>query len=162
MPDAGVTVEIEGLDKLIKKLEKLGQLSKVHSGIRAAGRMLKGLMTKYPPQTAANVPAGPGSSWYQRGKGSWYWRIRDNQKVPGKKKSERLETKWSTKYDKAKFELQTGTNVSYSKFVQGPKGTQAKALKKIGWKGIDVVSKEQTPRIQEMVYQAVKRAIESV
>ena len=52
--------------------------------------------------------------------------------------------------------------MSYSKFVQGPKGTQAKALKRIGWKGIDVVAKEQTNLIAEDVYKAVKRAIERV
>ena len=162
MPDTGLTVEIEGLEELIKKLEKLGKMNTLHSAIQASGRLLKGLMTKYPPGTAANVPAGPGSSWYKRGTGSFYWRIRDNAQVSYGKKSEVLSSKWASKYDKGKFEVQIGTNVSYSKFVQGPKGTQSKALKKIGWKGIDVVSKEQTNRIAEDVYKAVKRAIETV
>ena len=161
MPESGVTVEFEGLDELIKKLEKLGKLDKVHAGIRAAGIYIKGLMTKYPPSTAANVPAGPGSSWYKRGTGSFYWRIGDNAKVPYGKKSEVLKSKWASKYDKNKFEVQIGTNVSYAKFVQGPKGTQSKALKKIGWRGIDVVAKKETKRVQEYVYAAVKRAIES-
>ena len=154
-----VTVEIEGLDELIKKLEKLGRLDKVHSAIKQGGVYLKGLMTKYPAETAANRPAGPGSSWYERSKGGFYWRVRDNNKVQTSS-SERLDTGWAIKYDKARYEAQIGTNVSYAKYVEGPKGTQAKALKRIGWKGIDVVSKEETPRIQEMVYQAIKRAVE--
>ena len=161
MPESGVTVDIEGLDELIKKLEKLGRLDKIHPGMIAAGRYLKGLMTVYPAETAANVPAGPGSRWYQRGKGSFYWRIRDNAHKSYGKKSEVLSSKWASKYDKNRFEAQIGTNVSYAKFVQGPKGTQAKALKKIGWKGIDVVADKETKRVQEYVYLAVKRAIES-
>jgi hypothetical protein len=115
-------------------------------------------MTKYPPGTAANLAAGPGSHWYKRGTGSFYWRIKDNKKM-SYGGSEVLSSKWTSKYDKNRFESQIGTNVSYSKFVQGPKGTQAKALKKIGWKGIDVVAKDETKRVQEYVYQAVKRAI---
>lgn len=159
MPESGITIEVEGMDELIKKLEKLGQLDKVRAGLRAAGVYLKGLMTKYPPATEANIPAGPGSHWYKRGTGSFYWRIRDNAKVSYGKKSEVLSSKWASKYDKNKFEVQIGTNVSYAKFVQGPKGSQAKALKKIGWKGIDVVAKDETKRVQEYVYEAVRRAI---
>ena len=159
MPDSGVTMEIEGMEELIKKLEELGKMSKVHAGIRAAGMYVKGLMTVYPDETAANLPAGPGSHWYKRGTGSFYWRIRDNAKVSYGKKSEVLSSKWTSKYNKSKFEAVIGTNVSYAKFVQGPKGTQSKTMKKIGWKGVDVVAKEETKRVQEYVFDAVRRAI---
>ena len=162
MPESGVTVEIEGLDELIKKLGNLSKLRKVHAGIRAAGMYVKGKIAKYPPSTAANLPAGPGSHWYKRGTGSFYWRIRDNAKVSYGAKSENLGKKWTSKYDRNKFEGQIGTNVSYAKFVQGPKGTQAKHMGKIGWERIDTVAKKETKRVQEYVYQAVKRAIETV
>ena len=158
MPE-GVEVKIEGMDELIKKLDKLGKMSTVHAGMKGAGMMLKGLMTVYPPKTAANFPDGPGSSWYQRGKGSLYWRIRDNARVSYGKKSEVLSSKWTSKYSESKTEAIIGTNVSYSPFVQGPKGTQSKTMANIGWRGVDTVANEQLPRIQEELFAAVKRAI---
>ena len=158
MPE-GVEVKIEGMDELIKKLDKLGKMSTIHAGMKAAANILKGLMTVYPDETAANFPDGPGSSWYQRGKGSLYWRIRDNARVSYGKKSEVLSSKWTMKYNESKSEATIGTNVSYAKFVQGPKGTQAKAMAKIGWRGVDVVANKELPRIQEMLFAAVKRAI---
>ena len=91
-------------------------------------------------------------------------KLRSAGKVPAVfygKKSEVLSSKWASKYDKNKFELQIGTNVSYSKFVQGPKGTQAKALTKIGWKGIDVVATEEKKKVAKYVFDAVKRAIDA-
>ena len=122
MPDAGVTVEIEGLDELIKKIDELGKLRKVHAGIRAGALHVKGKIAKMPSSTKANVPSGPGSHWYKRGTGSMYWRIRDNAKVSYGAKSENLSKKWTTKYNKAKFEAKVGNNASYAIFVQGPKG----------------------------------------
>ena len=158
MPE-GVEVKIEGMDELIKKLDDLGKMSTIHAGMKAAANILKGLMIVYPAHTAANMPAGPGSHWYKRGTGSFYWRIRDNAKVSYGKKSEVLKSKWTSKYDQYKFEAIIGNNVSYSPFVQGPKGTQAKAMAKIGWQGVDTVANKELPRIQEMLFAAVKRAI---
>ena len=159
MPD-DVTVDIIGLDEAIKKLEKLGKMNTLHAAIRAEGERISGLMTVYPASTAANVPAGPGSSWYKRGTGSFYWRIKDNAQVSYGKKSEVLKTSWASKYNNLKFEAKIGTDTSYAKYVQGTKSTQAKALKNIGWKGIDVVAKKETKKVGEMVFRAVKRAID--
>ena len=151
MPDTGATIEIQGMDELIKKLDDLKKMSKVHAGIRAAGMYIKGKIAIYPPATAANQP-GSGS-WYQRGWGTRY------AGGGGKQTSEQLGKKWTSKYNKGKFEAVIGTNVSYAKFVQGPKGTQAKAMAKIGWTSIDTVAKEETKRVQEYVFEAVRRAI---
>ena len=151
MPDSGVTMEIEGMEELIKKLEELGKMSKVHAGMQGAGRYIKGLMTVYPDETAANQP-GSGS-WYQRGWGVRY------AGGGGKQTSEQLDKKWTSKYNKSKFEAVIGNNASYARFVQGPKDTQAKAMAKIGWKSIDTVAKEETKRVQEYVFDAVRRAI---
>jgi phage gpG-like protein len=163
MPD-GATIEIKGLDELVKKLDDLSKLKAVHAGIKAAAVHVKGKIAKYPPKTAANRPSGPGSHWYERGKGSMYWRIRDNAKVSYGKKSEDLASGWAIKYNKSKFEAVVGNNVSYAVFVQGPKKgpkgkRQSKHMARIGWKSVDTVSKEETKRVQEYVFDAVMRAI---
>ena len=156
MPDPGATITIEGMDELIAKLEKLGKLSTVHSGMKAGGVHVKGMMTIYPPETIANSPSNPSGQWYQRGWGVRY------KGGGGRQTSEVLDSKWTMKYNKARFEAIIGNNASYARFVQGPKGTQAKALERIGWKGVDKVAKEETKRVQEFVFDAVRRAINTV
>jgi phage gpG-like protein len=78
--------------------------------------------------------------------------------------SEDLDKKWTMKYDKNKFEAVVGNNASYAVFVQGPKqggkgSRQAGHMARIGWKSIDTVAQEETKRVQELVYDAVRRAI---
>ena len=159
MADSGVTMEIKGMDELIKKLEELGKMSKVHAGMKAAMIHLKGKVNTYPDKTEANVPKHfVGGRWYER---SWGSKRFTKKGVKGPKTSERLDTAWTTSYDKVKFEAVIGNDASYAKYVQGPKGTQAKAMKRIGWKGIDVVSNEETKRVQEYVFDAVMRAIKA-
>lgn len=153
MPDTGATIEIEGLDELIRKLDDLGKLSKVHAGLKAAALYLKGRIAIYPPATIANSPSNPSGQWYQRGWGVRY------KGGGGRQTSEQLGQKWTTKYDSNKFEATVGNNASYARFVQGPEETQARHMKRIGWKGVDVVAKEETKRVQEYVFDAVKRAI---
>jgi phage gpG-like protein len=156
-----VVVEIEGLDELIRKLDDVAQLRKVHAGIRAAGMYVKGKIAIYPPATIANSPNNPSGQWYQRG-----WGIR-YKGGGGRQTSENLGKKWTSKYDKRKFEAVVGNNASYAVFVQGPKqggkgARQAKHMANIGWKSIDTVAKEETKRVQEYVFEAVRRAIASV
>lgn len=152
MPDTGATIEIEGLDELVRKLDDLAKLTKVHAGMEAAALYLKGKIAIYPPATIANSPSNPSGQWYQRGWGVRY------KGGGGRQTSEQLGQKWTTKYDKSKFEAVVGNNASYARFVQGPKGTQAKAMARIGWKGVDSVASEETKRVQEYVIEAVMRA----
>jgi phage gpG-like protein len=157
MPDTGVTMEIKGLDELTRKLKDLKQMRKVHAGIRAAGIYVKGKLAQYPDATAANQPKKVGG-WYQRGFG---WKFASGRTL---QVSEQLGKKWTSKYDKAKFESVIGNNASYAVFVQGPKkgskgSRQASHMAKIGWESIDDVAKNETKRVQEYVFEAVRRAI---
>ena len=156
MPE-GVEIKIEGMDELIKKLDDLGKMSTLHAGMKAAANILKGQMIVYPAKTEANIAKNfIGGRWYQRGWGSkWFTR----KGIKGIQSSEDLKKSWSSKYDQAKFEAIIGTDTSYAKYVQGPKGTQAKAMAKIGWQGVDTVANKELPRIQEELFKAVKRAI---
>jgi hypothetical protein len=155
MPE-GATIEIEGLDELIRKLDDLKQLRKVHAGLKGAALHVKGKIAKYPRESKANFPAGPGSSWYERNKGSWYWRVRDNVKKQYGN-SEMLGKSWAIKYNQSKFEAIVGNDTSYGPFVQGAE--QASFHKRRKWKTVDTVAKEETKRVQEYVFEAVRRAI---
>ena len=155
---SGATIEIEGLDELIRKLDDLKQLRKVHAGIQAAALYVKGKIAQYPDKSSANFPSGPGSSWYERNKGTWYWRKRDNTKV-NYGNSEMLGKSWTIKYNQSKFEAIVGNDTSYGIFVQGSK--QASFHKRRKWKTVETVAKEETRLVQKYVFDAVRRAIQS-
>ena len=143
------------MDELIKKLDKLGKMKPVHAAMKGAAVHVKGMMTVYPAKTIANSPGNPRGQWYERGWGVRY------KGGGGRQTSERLDSSWSFKYDASRTEATIGTNVSYAKYVQGPKGTQAKALQRIGWKGVDVVAAAETKRVQEYIFAAVMRAVKA-
>jgi hypothetical protein len=159
-----VTVEIEGLEELIRKLEKLGRLDKVHAGIRSAGMYIKGLMTVYPAQTHIPLSAVGGFKT-DKSRRYFFWALKKGIiDVPYRRGqssgSEALGRKWTSKYNRNKFESVIGNNATYARLVMG--GKQTKMMKMIGWKTVDKVAKEETKKVGEMVFRAVKRAIESV
>ena len=161
MPDTGVTMEIEGMDEAIKKLEDLKQLRKVHAGMRAAGMYVKGKIATYPARKHISIASLGG--WKSDKQRKWFFaNLRAGTiDVPYRRGispgSEALGRKWTSKYDKSKFEGVIGNNASYARLVQGDQQTEM--MKRIGWKGVDVVAKEETKRVQEYVFEAVRRAI---
>jgi phage gpG-like protein len=161
MPDTGATIEIQGLDELVKKLDDLKQLRKVHAGIRAAGMYVKGRLAKYPRRKRVKISEIGG--WASEKQRRWFfWALKEGKiEVPYRRGispgSEDLASKWTSKYDKNKFEAVVGNNASYARFVMGDK--QTKMMKRIGWKTVETVSKEETKRVQEYVFDAVMRAI---
>ena len=164
MPESGVTVEIEGLDELIKKLDNLSQLRKVHAGIRAAGMHVKGKIATYPPQKHIPISAVGGFKT-DKSRRWFFWALSKGKiDVPYRRGvspgSEDLANKWTSKYDKNRFEGTIGNNASYARLVMG--GKQTKMMKMIGWKTVEKVAKEETKRVGEYVFEAVKRAIETV
>ena len=160
MPD-GVTIEIKGLDEAVRKLENLTQLRKVHAGIRAAGMYLKGKMAIYPARKHISIASLGG--WKSDKQRKWFFaNLRAGTiDVPYRRGvspgSETLGKKWTSKYDKNKFQAEVGNNASYARLVMGEKQTEM--MKRIGWKKVDVIAKEETKRVQEYVIDAVRRAI---
>jgi hypothetical protein len=159
----GATIEIQGLDELIKKLDDLRQLRKVHAGIRAAGMYVKGKIATYPRYMRGSIPlsavGGFKSDKHRRG---FFAKLNAGEiEVPYRRGqspgSEDLANKWTSKYDQNKFEAVVGNNASYARFVQGDK--QTKMMKMIGWQTVDQVAEKETKRVQEYVFEAVKRAI---
>jgi len=156
-----VTIEIKGLDELVKKLSDLGQLSKVHAGIQAAGMYLKGKLAVYPPRKRVTIASLGG--WKSEKQRRWFFAALREGKIevpyrrgssPG---SEDLANKWTSKYDQSKFEAVVGNNASYARFVMGDK--QSSMMKVIGWKTVETIATDETKRVQEYVFDAVKRAI---
>jgi len=71
MPDGGTEIRIEGLNELIKKLDDVKQLRKVHAGIRAAGMYLAGKMKVYPPRKHITIASLGG--WKSDKQRRWFF-----------------------------------------------------------------------------------------
>ena len=161
MPDTGATIEIKGMDELVKKLDDLSKLRKVHAGFKAGLLYLKGKIATYPPQKHITIASLGG--WKSDKQRRWFFaNLRAGTiDVPYRRGqsegSEDLANKWAIKYDKSKFEGTVGNNASYARMVMGDK--QTKMMKMIGWKTVDTVAKDETKRVQEYVFEAVRRAI---
>ena len=143
MPE--VHIKIEGLDKVIAKLNKFPR--QIARNFGAAGSEsakdvilpTEGLQN-YPPMTAANEPPVP---YYIRGRGTQY----ATRNLMNSEKS--LGTKWVV--ERKGFSTVIGNPVSYAKWVHGEE--QAKAMAGIGWKKLFDTAKDKLKDIQK-VYQA--------
>jgi len=161
MPDTGATIEIEGLDELVRKLDDLAKLTKVHAGMEAAALYLKGKIARYPARK--NVSIADAGGWASDKQRRWFfWALNAGKiEVPYKRGSspgsEDMANKWTTKYDKGKFEAVVGNNASYARFVMGDK--QTKMMKLRDWRTVETVASAETKRVQEYVIDAVRRAL---
>ena len=146
-------IEIKGLGKLIKKINKLEKMDAVKAALKNAATMLAGEMAEYPPETAANRPPTP---FWIRGRGL--------QTASGNLyNSGNIANSW----EKAKptirnkgFTVAIGSNVSYVRFVQSD-DDQAMAMKKIGWQTDQQVLDDNKDEVKAELADAINKIINS-
>ena len=123
-------VTVQGLNKLARKIEKLGGKRATTAKVNAMQRTvnhLRDVVAKYPPSTQANSPPGvSGYSWYQRGFGT--------KTVTGLAyaTSETLGRRWTDKVFPSGNQGEIGNNASYAVYVQD-REQQATFHKQRGW-----------------------------
>ena len=152
---ASAAIEIEGLDPLIKKLEKIGRLDALKAGMKVAAKHVKDKVEVYPPSSSANVPGGPGSHWYKRGTGGMYAYVGGGIKSYGN--SEKLGKRWTQKISRGGKRADIGNNVSYGLYVQGKE--QVSFHKERGWKSTDKVAKEEAAEVNKILAHAINKAL---
>src|SRR3990167_9510568 len=125
MPDNNIQIEVRGLDRILKALDKFpGQIQRYigQAGQESADRVIlptEGLK-KYPPAGAANQPPVP---YYIRGRGV-------QLSYGNRGNSERYGTQFYTQV--AGLKTTVGNRASYAKFLGGEQ--QAHAMGQKGWK----------------------------
>jgi hypothetical protein len=151
------TIRVEGLDKLIRKLEGLGKLGYLRAGIKAATAHVKGKVNKYPPSSEANSPKGPGGgSWYQRGYGSRW--IRRDGSQGGSKTSQTLGRRWTIRTENDGLTGIIGNNVTYSPFVHDKdKQTDFHAAR--GWMTTEKVAEQEAATVRKFIEAEIRKAI---
>jgi ABC-type Fe3+ transport system substrate-binding protein len=152
MPDV---IRIEGLDRLRRQIKRIEDLDGVANAMKAAAVHVKGKIAEYPPASEANDPAQ--RKWYERGYGP-KWRVISGA-IHGKKSSETLGRKWTTKAKDKGLTQVIGNNVSYGPFVQGDK--QAAFHKKRGWKTTEQIAEEEKDEVLKFVQAEIEKVLES-
>ena len=148
-------IEIEGLDPLIKKLEKIGRLDALKAGMKVASKHVYDKLRVYPPSSNANVPGGPGSHWYKRGTGGFYALVGGGISSYGG--SEKLGKRWTQKISRGGKRADIGNNVSYGPYVQGKE--QMGYHEERGWKSTDKVAKEEAGEVNKILAHAINKAL---
>ena len=145
-----VTIQIEGLDEVVNKLNTIEQFQGLETVMLAVGTHVKGKIDKYPQSTEANEPrsfvSGGKNSWYERGYGPRW--ARSDGGIGGRKTSETLGRKWTVNASHAQVVI--GNNVSYGPFVQDEE-EQASFHKRRGWKTVQQVAKEEEPTVRAFI-----------
>ncbi len=145
-----VTIQIEGLDAVVNKINTIEQFQGLETAMLAVGTHVKGKIDKYPQSTEANEPrsfvSGGKNSWYERGYGP-RWARKDGS-VGGRKTSKDMGRQWGVKASHAQVII--GNNVAYAPFVHD-EDEQASFHKRRGWKTIQQVAKEEEPTVRRFI-----------
>jgi len=141
-----VTVKVEGIEELEKKMGKL----KAHSFIRglmvAAANDLVTFTAPYP-----SAPPYGGKAWYERGFGS-RWRVKDGS-IHGRRTSENINQSWSVKAHGSRDAI-IKNEASYSGYVHD-KDKQVGFHAARGWRTLQDMWEKHTGEIVRKVADAI-------
>ena len=87
-----ITVRVEGIDRVQRTLGR-NITPVLQSVTMAVATEIHGKIAPYPPASAANMPGGPGSQWYERGYGPRWMTMRGQ--IRGRRTSQTLGRRWS-------------------------------------------------------------------
>lgn len=146
MPDNIVSIKVEGIDRIIKAIDKFPRKIASYmgqAGVESARKIIFPIegIKKYPPAGPWNQPPTP---YYIRGIGT-------QNKSRNTGKSERFGTQWYA--EKQNFSTEIGNRASYAKYLAGEEGTRVRWATSHGWKPLLATVKEKLGDITD-VYQA--------
>ena len=109
-----MTVTIEGLDRLARKLQRIGGNAILRKPMQKSVLHMHRVIAKYPPSTIANTPANFAvvGSYYKRGTGT----VLPSGHID--RTSERLGSGWTTRVLNDNTRGEIGNNTTYGKWVQ--------------------------------------------
>lgn len=155
---ADTSIKIEGLDKLVSRLRKVGGLAGVRAAIKGAAIHVLNRMKEYP--IARHAPQPFVSDKQRRG---FFWHLRQGDiEVPYRRgqspKSESLKHRWAMKIEDDGLTAIDGNNASYARLVQDEE-KQTRYHKTTGWATVQNVMKDERDLVTGMVIGAAKKAL---
>lgn len=149
-----VTIEIKGMEAIQRKLRDLQPREYAIGTMQASVALLKNEIAPYPPATAANSPMA--RRWYERGYGN-RWLRRDGS-IGGKRTSQTLGRRWTTKVEQQGMRGVVGNNVTYGPFVQSA-ARQTWYHKRTGWRTDEQAIQRVGPKIRDLWSRAIAKIL---
>lgn len=158
-----MTETIQGLDKLVRKIETLAEMKAVAGALLAAGAHISGQMKIYPPANRPTRKSVYGKSFVSdRQRRYFFWAKRKGLiQVPYRRGqspgSRNLKQQWTVAANESGLRVEIANSTPYGPLVQG-QGRQTLYAKAIGWQTDAQVLERERPR----VVQYLKSAIDDV
>lgn len=155
---ADVSIKVEGLDKLVARLRKVGSLAGVRAAIKGAAIHVLNRMKEYP--VARHAPQPFVSDKQRRG---FFWHLRQGDiEVPYRRGqspgSQSLKHRWAMKTEDDGLTAVVGNNASYARLVQDAE-KQTRYHTTTGWATVQGVMKGERDLVTGMIIGAAKRAL---
>ena len=156
----GASIKIEGLDKAIRKLERLGTMKPVERGLKVAAVDLKGKVAVYPPQKRMPQPFKTAKQ-----RRYFFWALGEGKiEVPYHRGispgSEALGRKSTWQVGRVKrLSITVGADVSYGPYVMD-RHRQSRYMKAKGWHTIQDVAEDNKGRVAKIIKQSIDKALE--
>ena len=138
-----MTVKIEGLDAILKKIDSLGKPDVFRPPMQQSVNYIKRAIKKYPPGSGAHRPQPFKTDKSRR----WFfWALNEGEiKVPYRR-TRSLGNKWTTTVSTDGRRGEIGNDVKYGPLVQD-ESRQTGYHKTTGWITIQTVAKREAPKI---------------
>jgi len=149
-----LTVKIEGLKQLERKLGRGNLQRAAAAALRRFSEHVKTRAIPYPPEGSYNRPGPYPHRWYQRHFGPRWARI--DGSVGGRNTSERLQQQWLSQ-SRGRWAAVVRNRASYSGYVMGEEQTHVHAGH--GWKRIDEIAQKEAAVWHRIFEQEIRRVI---
>ena len=155
-----MTIKIEGLDAIVKKIDSLGRAGVMKTPMRQSVSYIHRTIKKYPAGSKAHRPQPFKSDKSRR----WFfWALREGKiEVPYRRGqspgSEDLQQSWTTTVSADGRRGEVGTNTRYARLVQDA-SRQTGYHKTTGWRTIQDVAKKEAPKIVAFFKAAYDKAV---
>lgn len=137
MESEHLVVKVEGLEELLKRLDKSRMETVAKRVVSRLAEMIKAEAIPYPPEGPWNRPGGPGSRWYQRHFGP-RWMVKSGA-IHGRDTSEQMQKRWLVNV-KDSWRAYIGNTAKYSDYVMGTQ--QAAFHAQHGWRKLEDIARQ--------------------
>ena len=159
-----MTIQIEGMDELLKRITTIQQFRHVKASFRKAGVVLKGYISRYPGERHGRNPNLYGNSARaQRMRAGYFARLKSGEiDVPYRRGmssgSQKLGHSWTVTQPAGGFTTIIGTSVGYSPLVQD-ETRQAMYHKATGWVTVQRVETQHGQEVIDYIRQGIEKEL---
>lgn len=137
-----MTVEVQGLDDVLRKLDGLDAPEVFRRPMTQATAHLQRKLAQYPPQVSRRQPFKT-----EKQRRYFFWALREGIIQVPYRRTGTLGRKWTTEVSPDGRQGRVGNNTPYAPLVQGTREQQASYHAQGGWRRVDHVARTEQQRV---------------